>query len=85
MTGFMKRAERVKAILEDRQPCNVTLIYADGSQEDITWLPIWEKVERVSSRSDIMDVLADDETTRTLLLAIRGPLDFSDLPELEGL
>ena len=41
-----------------------------------------EAVEEVSSRDDVVDVLAQNDTTRPLLLAMLGPWDFSDLPEL---
>lgn len=81
MNDFMKRVERVKAALVGRQPSKVTLVYTDGSQRSVAVL---EAVEEISSRDDVVDVLAQDDTTRSLLLAMLGPWDFSDLEELAG-
>lgn len=78
---LLKRIERVKAALVGRQPSKVTLVYTDGSQRSVAVL---EAVEEVSSRDDVVDVLAQDDTTRSLLLAMLGPWDFSDLEELAG-
>lgn len=81
MTEFMKRAERVKAALMGRQPSRVTLFYADGSQRSEGSL---EAVDELCKRVDIVDVVADDETAASLLRAMIGPWDFSDLEELAG-
>lgn len=43
-----------------------------------------EAVDEISKRDDVVDVLAQDDTTRSLLLAMLGPWDFSDLEELAG-
>lgn len=79
MNGFMKRVERIRAALVGRQHENPTLVYADGSRRSVG---ILEAAEEVSSRGDVLDVLAQDDTTRSLLLAMLGPWDFSDLEEL---
>lgn len=81
MNGFMKRVERVRAALVGRQVENPTLVYADGSQRS---MGILEAVDEVCRRDDVVDVLAQDETTRSLLLAMLGPWDFSDIEELKG-
>ena len=36
------------------------------------------------SREDVVDVLAQDDTTSSLLRGMLGPWDFSDLDELAG-
>lgn len=79
MNGFMKRLERVRSALTGRERELPTLVYADGSQRSMDTL---EAVEEISSRADVVDVLAQNETTRSLLLAILGPWDFSDLEDL---
>ena len=81
MNGFMKRLERVKAALKGRERELPTLVYADGPQRSMGTL---EAVEEISRRADVVDVLAQDKTTRSLLLAILGPWDFSDIEELAG-
>lgn len=81
MNGFMKRLERIRLALKGRERELPTLVYADGSQRSMGAL---EAVEEISRRADVVDVLAQDETTRSLLLAILGPWDFSDIEELAG-
>ena len=81
MNDFMKRVERVKAALVGRQPSKVTLAYADGSRRSV---PILEAVEEVSKGRGVADVLSEDATTHSLLLAMLGPWDFSDMKELAG-
>lgn len=81
MNTFMKRLERIGAALVGREGERPTLVYADGSERSMGLL---EAVEEVSSRGDVVDVLSEDATTRSLLLAMRGPWDFSDLEELAG-
>lgn len=39
-------------------------------------------MDEICKRDDVVDVLAQNDTTRPLLLAMLGPWDFSDLPEL---
>lgn len=78
---LLNRIERVKAVLERRQSMGVTLVYADGSRRSMGTL---EAVNEISRRDDVVDVLAQDDTTRSLLLAMLGPWDFSDLEELAG-
>lgn len=79
MNGFMKRVERVKAALVGHQHEKPTLVYADGSKRSVGTL---EAVDEISRRGDVVDVLAQDDTTRSLLLAMLGPWDFSGLEEL---
>lgn len=76
--------ERAAAALAGRTPPTYTLVYADGSTRCFTGF--MDAVEEVTSRAeeDIVDVLDTDETSRSLLLAMRGPMDFSDLEELAG-
>lgn len=81
MNVFMKRLERVKVALIGRERELPTLVYADGSTRSMGML---EAVDEISRRGDVVDVLAQDDTTRSLLLAMLGPWDFSDLGELEG-
>ncbi len=76
----MNRIERVKAALTGRQS-SMTLVYADGSRRSVGVL---EAVEEVSKGRSVVDVLSEDDTTRSLLLAVLGPWDFSDLEELAG-
>lgn len=78
---LLNRIERVKAVLERRQSMGVTLVYADGSRQPMNVL---EAIDEISRREDVVDVLAQDDTTRSLLLAMLGPWDFSDLEELAG-
>jgi len=75
MNDFMKRVERLRAALAGRERERPTLVYADGSQRSMGTL---EAVDEMCKRDDIVDVLAQDDTTRSLLLAMRGPWDFSD-------
>lgn len=82
MNAFMKRAERVKAALEaleQRKGNKPTLVYADGSRRS---MGVLEAVEEIGRRGDVADVLAQDETTSSLLRGMLGPWDFSDLEEL---
>lgn len=81
MNDFLKRVERVKAALVGRQPSKVTLLYADGSRRSVGVL---EAVDELCRRGDVADVLAQDDTTSSLLRGMIGPWDFSDLEELEG-
>ena len=81
MNDFIRRAERVKAALQRRRPSGVTLVYADGSRRSVGVL---EAVELVSAGEGVVDALSEDNTTRSLLLAMLGPWDFSDLEELAG-
>lgn len=81
MNGFMKRVERIRAALVGRQVEKPTLVYADGSRQPMNVL---EAIDEISRREDVVDVLAQDDTTRSLLLAMLGPWDFSDLEELAG-
>ena len=81
MNGFMKRVERIRTALVGRQHEKPTLVYADGSRRSMNTL---EAVDEISKRDDVVDVLAQDDTARSLLLAMLGPWDFSDLEELEG-
>lgn len=81
MKNLLNRIERVKAALVGRQSSRVTLVYADGSRSSVGVL---EAVEAVSKGSSVVDVLSEDDTTRSLLLAMLGPWDFSDLEELAG-
>lgn len=78
---LLNRIERVKAVLERRQSMGVTLVYADGSKRSMGTL---EAVDEICRRDDVVDVLSEDDTARSLLLAMLGPWDFSDLEELEG-
>lgn len=80
MKNLLNRIERVKAALTGRQS-SMTLVYADGSQRSVGVL---EAVEEVSKGRSVVDVLSEDDTTRSLLLAVLGPWDFSDLEELAG-
>ena len=80
MNSLLKRVERVRAALVGRQVENPVLVYADGSQRALNVL---EALSEVTS-GNVVDVLAQDDTTRSLLLAMLGPWDFSDLEELEG-
>lgn len=81
MKDILKRVERVRAALAGREHERPTLIYADGSQRSMGFM---EAIEERLKRDDVVDVLAQDETTRSLLLAISpwGDDDFSDLEEL---
>ena len=81
MNGFMKRVERIRAALVGRQVEKPTLVYADGSKRSMGTL---EAVDEISRRGDVVDVLAQDDTTRSLLLAMLGPWDFSDIEKLAG-
>lgn len=81
MKDLLNRIERVKAALERRQPSRVTLAYADGSRRS---MGVLEAVEVVSRGEGVADVLSEDTTTRSLLLAMLGPWDFSSLEELAG-
>lgn len=81
MNVFMKRLERVRAALVGRERELPTLVYADGSTRFMGTL---EAVDEISRRDDVVDVLAKDDTTRSLLLAMLGPWDFSDVEELKG-
>lgn len=81
MNGFMKRAELARAALVGRQVEKPALVYADGSKRAVGVL---EAVNEISRREDVVDVLAKDDTTRSLLLAMLGPWDFSGLKELAG-
>lgn len=81
MNDFLKRVERVKAALVGSQPSGVTLVYADGSRRSVGVL---EAVDEICKREDVVDVLAQDDTTSSLLRGMRGPWDFSDLEELAG-
>lgn len=81
MNYLLKRVERVRAALVGREKETPTLVYADGSQRSMNTL---EAVGEISSRGNVVDVLAQDDTTRTLLLAMLGPWDFFDLEELTG-
>ena len=81
MNGFIKRVERIRAALVGRQAEKPTLVYADGSRQPMNVL---EAIDEISRREDVVDVLAQDDTTRSLLLAMLGPWDFSDLEELAG-
>lgn len=76
---LLNRIERVKAVLERRQSSKVALVYADGSRRS---MGVLEAVEEVSRGRGVVDVLSEDATTRSLLLAMLGPWDFSDLEEL---
>lgn len=78
---LLNRIERIRAALVRRQVEKPTLIYADGSTRSMGTL---EAVNEISKRDDVVDVLAQDDTTRSLLLAMLGPWDFSDLEELAG-
>lgn len=80
MTRLDNLMERAAAALVGRTPPTYTLAYADGSTRCFTGF--MAAVEEVTSREDIADVLDADETSRSLLLAMRGPWDFSDLEEL---
>lgn len=83
MNSFMKRVERVRAALVGRQVEKPTLVYVDGSRRS---MGILEAVDEICRRGDVVDVLSESETTRSLLLAITpwGDDDFSDLEELAG-
>ena len=81
MTQLDKLLERAAAALAGRTPPTYALFYADGSTRSLTGF--MAAVEEVTSREDIADVLDTDETSRSLLLAMRGPCDFSDLEELK--
>lgn len=79
MNSIFKRVERVRAALAGREGERPTLVYADGSRRSMGTL---EAVDEISKRGDVVDVLSESETTRSLLLAMLGPWDFSDLEEL---
>lgn len=81
MNDFLKRVERVKAALVGRQPSGVTLVYVDGSQRSVGVLGA---IDEICRREDVVDVLAQDDTTSSLLRGMLGPWDFSDLDELAG-
>ncbi len=81
MKDLLKRMERVKAALERRQPSKVTLLLTDGSRLSAGLL---EAVDMLCRRDDVVDVLAGDDTTASLLRGMIGPWDFSDLQELAG-
>ena len=81
MNAILKRVERVRAALVGRERERLTLVYADGFQLSMGTL---EAVDEICKRDDVVDVLAQDDTTRSLLLAMLGPWDFSDLEELAG-
>ena len=78
MNGFMKRIERIRTTLTGRKVENPMLVYADGSQRSMGFL---EALDEVTS-GNVVDVLAQDETTSSLLRGMLGPWDFSDLEEL---
>ena len=78
---ILKRLERVREALQGRQEEKATLVYADGYQLPMGTL---EAVDEICKRDDVVDVLSEDATTRSLLLAMLGPWDFSDLEELAG-
>lgn len=78
---LLNRIERIRAALVGRRVEKPTLIYADGSTRSMSTLGA---MGEVSSGADVVDVLSESETTRSLLLAMRGPWDFSDLEELAG-
>ena len=79
MNAFLKPVERVKAALVGRQLSNVTLVYADASRNTVG---ILAAVDEICRREDVVDVLAQDETTSSLLRGMLDPWDFSDLEEL---
>ena len=81
MKNLLNRIERVKAALVGRQSSGVTLVYADGSRRSVGVLVALDEICR---REDVVDVLAQDETTSSLLQGMLGPWDFSDLEELAG-
>lgn len=81
MNAFMKRLERVRAALVGRERETPTLVYADGSKRSMGTL---DAMGEICRRDDVVDVLSEDDTARSLLLAMLGPWDFSDLEELEG-
>lgn len=81
MKNILKRVERVRVALVGREMEKSTLVYTDGSKRSMN---ILEAVNEISRRDDVVDVLAQDETTRSLLLAMLDPWDFSDLEELAG-
>ncbi len=81
MNAFMKRAERVEAALEalkQRKGNQPVLIYADGSRCS---MGVLEAGDKICKREDVADVLAQEETTSSLLRGMLGPWDFSDLEE----
>jgi len=80
MNAFMKRVERVKAALERRQPSKVTLLLADGSRLSAGFM----EAIGIVQQGGVADVLAEDDTTASLLRGMIGPWDFSDLEELAG-
>lgn len=81
MKNLLNRIERVKAALVGRQSAGVTLVYADGSRHSVGVLVA---IDEICRREDVVDVLAQDETTSSLLRGMLGPWDFSDLEELAG-
>lgn len=81
MNAFLRRLERVRTSLVGRQASQATLVYADGTQTSVS---ILEAVSELCKREDVVDILAQDDTTSSLLQGLLGPWDFSDLGELEG-
>lgn len=79
MKDILKRVERIRAALVGPEREKPTLVYLDGSQRSVGTL---EAVDEICKRDDVVDVLSESETTRSLLLAMLGPWDFSDLEEL---
>ena len=78
--SIIKRMERIRNALEQRGGGGATLVYADGSRRSMGLL---EAVDELCGREDVVDVLAENETTSSLLRGMIGPWDFSDLPEVE--
>ena len=73
------RVERVKSRLERRHGKPIVLVYVNGESRS---MPIVEALTEVADRGrDIVDVLSKSETTRSLLLGLRGPWDFSEFSE----
>ena len=57
------------------------MVYVDGPQHSVGVL---EAIDEICKREDVADVLAQDDTTSSLLRGMLGPWDFSDLEELAG-
>lgn len=84
MNRLDKLLERAAAVLASRTPATYTLLYADGSTRCITgFMEAVKEVTQQEVEGDIVDVLDADETSRSLLLALRGPWDYSDIEELK--
>lgn len=82
MRDLWKRVERVRAALAGRERGRAALVFADGTRMEGDFMELFGAA---LERGDLADVLAQNETARSLLLAITPRADgCSELEELAG-